>query len=442
MHRTITTFAVAAGFAAAGAVADAAAFKKPTFPRIGAISIAAPFNYDDPAYQAELARTDVAILSSYPGYKPGGESYESAVKAIKAKNPNIQLFVYVNANEHGEKGAYGSGTAWDAFRTKMESSKWWLYQAGSSGNKVVSTYRSNFYIINHSPLSVKDSGGSTAIDWITKYYVDTYYKPAPSIDGFFMDNVFVQPYVDGDWNRDGKIDKKDSKDAGKWLRQGFQRYYQLAHELMPGKYQIGNIGDWGDPKADISEYKGVANGGVLEAYIGKSYSVENYAGWKGMMDRYRKVMSAISDPKLAMLNQWGKPTDYQGVRYGLTSTLMDDGYYSFTDDGKHFHGVTWFDEFDADLGNAASLPPTAAWQSGVYRRDFEKGIALVNPKGNGARTITLEGDFIKIKGTQDKVVNDGKTVRTVTLKDRDGIILLRKNIARTPKAPPLAIGGG
>jgi hypothetical protein len=441
MHKTMTTVAVAAGFALAGAIADAATFQKPEFPRLGAISIGNPFNYHDPAYQAELARVDVAVLSNYPGFKPGGQSYETAIKAIKAKNPNILLFVYVNSNEHGKDAkVYGGGTAWDVYRNKLEASNWWLYKAGHAGTRVVSTFHKDMYIINNTPLSVKDSAGSSAMDWITKYYVDTYYKPAPSIDGLFMDNVFTQPYVDGDWNRDGKIDAKDSVDAGKWLRQGFARYYKLSAQLMPGKLQIGNIGDWGDPKATITEYQGVANGGVLEAFIGKSYSVEGYAGWQSMMDRYRKVMGAIAEPKLAIFNQWGRRTDYQAVRYGLGSTLLDDGYYSFTDDATKFHGVPWFDEYDAKLGEATTLPPKKAWQAGVFRRDYNNGIVLVNPKGNGARTVTLEGEFVKLKGTQDKLVNDGKTVRTVTLKDRDGIILMRKNPVRTPKAPPLALG--
>jgi hypothetical protein len=79
--------------------------------------------------------------------------------------------------------------------------------------------------------------------------------------------------------------------------------------------------------------------------------------------------------------------------------------------------------------------PTAAWQKGVWRRDFDNGIALVNPKGNGAQTVTLEAPYIKIKGAQDPVTNNGQTVTTVTLKDRDGIILLRQNPVIRPATP-------
>jgi hypothetical protein len=68
---------------------------------------------------------------------------------------------------------------------------------------------------------------------------------------------------------------------------------------------------------------------------------------------------------------------------------------------------------------------TASWQSGVWRRDFDNGIVLVNPKGNGAQTVSLGGSFTKLIGTQAPTVNDGSTVTSVTLADRDGIILKR-----------------
>src|SRR6202011_3929936 len=94
-----------------------------------------------------------------------------------------------------------------------------------------------------------------------------------------------------------------------------------------------------------------------------------------------------------------------------------------------------FDEYQANLGSAVSAPQTTAWQKGVYRRDFENGIALVNPKGNGAQTITLEGDFKRLSGTQVPSVNSGATVRTLTLRDRDGIILMRLTPVAAAKRP-------
>jgi Hypothetical glycosyl hydrolase family 15 len=206
---------------------------------------------------------------------------------------------------------------------------------------------------------------------------------------------------------------------------------------MPGKMQLANVADWGQTNSVLTEYKGAWNGGVMEHIIGSSWSVEAQ-GWTQMMADYRKTMDALGAPKYGIFEQYGDVTDYQAMRYGFASCAMDDGYYSFNDSAHENAGVPWFDEFDAKLGAATGPVQTSAWQSGVYRRDFENGIVLVNPKGNGQREVTLEADFVKIKGTQDPTVNDGTTVRKVTLKDRDGIVLMRAKPVKRP-APPGSI---
>jgi hypothetical protein len=52
---------------------------------------------------------------------------------------------------------------------------------------------------------------------------------------------------------------------------------------------------------------------------------------------------------------------------------------------------------------------------------------LVNPKGNGTRTVDLGGEFVRLTGTQVPAVNNGRVVTSVTLADRDGLFLLRRN---------------
>jgi hypothetical protein len=219
-----------------------------------------------------------------------------------------------------------------------------------------------------------------------------------------------------------------------WYRAGYRLYLDTLKKAMPGKMQIANVADWGQPNAVLTEYKGQFNGGVLEHIIGSSWSVEGQ-GWSQMMAHYRKTMDALGSPKYGIFEQIGSITDYQAMRYGFASCAMDDGYYSFNDQSHQNYGVPWFDEFNAKLGGAVSKPQVTAWQSGVYRRDFENGIVLVNPKGNGMRTVTLESDFVKLKGSQAPSVNDGSTVRKVTLNDRDGIVLMRVKSAKKPSPP-------
>jgi hypothetical protein len=338
------------------------------------------------------------------------------------------IFSYVNSNEL----QVNANNAWNEQRDKLNSMKWWLYPKGQSGTPVTSTWGAGWGIINNSTLTKKDASGKNGIDWLTNYFVDKLYRPAPSIDGFFSDNVFWKPRVAGDWNLDGTTDANTNPQSQTWLRQGYYRWATLTRQLMGGKFQIGNVADWGESKSILSpEYLNLLNGGVLEGMIGESYSPEAWGGFNTMMSFYRKTIVALAEPKLAVFQMDGDPTNYQVLRYGLTSCLLDDGYFAFNDHSKGYYGVEWFDEYDQKLGKATSIPPTAAWQKGVYRRDFEKGIALVNPKGNGLQTVTVGPGFKKFKGTQDPLVNNGNDVTTVTLKDRDGVI------PKVPKPPTL-----
>jgi hypothetical protein len=81
------------------------------------------------------------------------------------------------------------------------------------------------------------------------------------------------------------------------------------------------------------------------------------------------------------------------------------------------------------LGQAIDPWRTGPWSNGVWKREYQNGIVLWNPKLNGQQTVSLSGlDNLKyILGSQDPTINNGASVTngSVTLNDRDGLILLR-----------------
>lgn len=424
-----------AGCAALLVVTAASAADKPPFPRTAGVNIGSPHNYDDPAYYTKLAKLDMSVLGYWPGWRGEDRStMEQVVRKMKALNPDTMVFLYQNSMQVDDS----SGSTAD-LRAKVDQMHWWAYASGSSGDRLQTTFGANknkpIHLTNTTLFTPRDNNGYQWWEYHARWAVDNYYKPNPSIAGLYEDNVFWTPRVDADWNRDGVIDGKKSPNAGKWLREGYNKRFNLMHQLMPGKYVIGNVADWGSKQAVLTELAGTLDGGVIEGILGTSYSPEKWANWTEMMRWYRKTMDALAGPKLLIFDQHGDPTDYQAMRYGLASCLLDDGYYAFTSDG--YHGVDWFDEYDANLGQAVAPPSMAPWQKGVYRRDFENGIALVNPKGNGPVEVELEGDFKRISGKQAPGVNNGQTGRTVKLNDRDGIILLRVKSQPLPSAPKL-----
>ena len=105
--------------------------------------------------------------------------------------------------------------------------------------------------------------------------------------------------------------------------------------------------------------------------------------------------------------------------------LLDDGYFSFTDKSREYSSVPWFDEYDHKLGRALSGPPTASWSQDIWRRDFQNGVALVNPT-TSAKTVKIEPGLHRLTGNQDPTVNNGSAVSQVTLQPKDGIVLLRQ----------------
>jgi Hypothetical glycosyl hydrolase family 15 len=421
MRRYLAVLSLAMLFTSTGAFA----FTSPPFPRIG-VNWIADQNYQDPSIQQQLAHGNIALISVWPGWANGrGTTVAQVIQNLKAINPNLLVFNYVMQAEISQNSA--ANTPFAPVYAKLAAMNWYLYPSGTSGSPVPSTFP-GAVIINNTLFSPPDSNGNHWSDWIAQWFVSQY----PGFDGFNTDEVFWDPEVNGDWNRDGTTDYPSNPTVGTWYRQGYAHYFSVLNQLMPGKFQVGNIATWGAPSSVLTEYQGMLNGGVMEGMIGYSWSVETWAGWQTMMAYYRKTMAALAAPQLGMFAQVGSVTDYQSMRYGLTSTMMDNGYYIFNSSSAG-NDAPWFDEFGAALGNSISTPPTTAWQNGVYRRDFQNGVALVNPKGNGPQTVTLETTYKRLSGTQVPSINSGQTVQTLTLNDRDGIILLR--IAAPPPAP-------
>jgi hypothetical protein len=254
-----------------------------------------------------------------------------------------------------------------------------------------------------------------------------HFAQAPALDGFYTDNVFWKPRMDADWNEDGVIDSQNDPNVQLWYRTGYRHCCDIAHASMPGKYQLGNVIDPGTA--------GAVDGGLIEAILGQSYLPEAWGEFHEVMRWYRQALETTVQPQLTIFSQQGRPTDYQSFRYGLGASLLDNGYYNFNDSSNLYYNNPWLDEFNSSPGSSVTSPATAPWSQGIYRKDFENGIVLVNPKGNGLQTVTLETTYYLIKGTREPSVNSGQATMSVTLQDRDGIIWFAGSPIEQPQPP-------
>jgi hypothetical protein len=402
------------------------------FPRLAISPIGSPHDYENPQRQRHYARYDLVTLSIWPGWDWHGTSMETVVKNIKTINPKTRVFLYVINMEFDVGGNPGS-SPWRDWYNALNANTWWLYTAGTTGARVNSGFGPTHMVVNTTPFSPRNAAGENVLDFFARYTVDLFLRPNPSVDGFNLDNVFWKPRVNGDWNRDGLIDDQNSPEVQRWVREGYKAQVEAFRKRAPGKLFIGNIADWG-AASSLDNLSQQFDGGVIESLAGASYSPETWSGWPEMMRWYRTSLNATRNPRLAIFAVDGDSTDYRLFRYTYTSCLLDDGLFQYQPNNSAA-AVAWFDEFEFKLGRALAGPSTTAWKQGVYRRDFENGIVLVNPKGNGAQTIELEGDYRRLSGAQDPVVNNGSVARVLTLQERDGVVLSRISSASRPKPP-------
>ena len=160
---------------------------------------------------------------------------------------------------------------------------------------------------------------------------------------------------------------------------------------------------------------------------------EGNGRWQDSFSSYLRLHGEVGYPSVFVIN--ASTTRNQGTadcrqaRFALASTLMGDGFFSY-DYGEEEHGqIWWCDEQDANLGNplGPSINQSAGnsvAMSGVWRRDFENGIALLNSTDR-PQTVSFEAEMERLRGTQDPTVNSGQIAKSVTLAPQDGIILLK-----------------
>jgi len=386
------------------------------FPRLLGMNIGKKI-YDNPAYQARLARLDVVILGFPPDWDAShpADPMTAVVGNLKRLNPLIKVGQYTILNEAYDHRSFPSD---EDIHSEIEKNHWWLRNA--KGQQVQWTTKYGTYEVDIGEWAKPNEQGQRYSEWLAERQNRVYFKDHPEFDIWYCDNVMQRSRVTADWDHDGRDDDPTDPRIQAVFRSGMARYWTALRALQPKLILMGNTdGDLSQP-----EYRRKLDAAFIEGWMGRSWSIEHRQNWTAAMALYRTTRSNLPDGAILGVNVQGAANDYQFLRYAMASCLMDDGYFSYADRATIYSSVSWFDEFDAPLGRAKTQPPTQPWKQGVWRRDFEGGIALVNPT-DAPVTVTIEQGFRRLTGKQAPEVNNGKAATEVTLDKKDGIILVR-----------------
>ncbi|MFA6536895.1 MAG: putative glycoside hydrolase [Patescibacteria group bacterium] len=331
---------------------------------------------------------------------------------LKKLNPKIKLLAYLAPQEiRGDSGSL-SGTLRQKFFQKINY-EWWLRD--SNGTKVAWWPTNPLINITDQAVEANRTKYSDVFsDFLRDEIISTGFW-----DGIFFDNVWdnVNFLADKkiDLNNDGKEESMEIVNQ-KW-RAGMTEILQKTRQKIgANRLIIGNGGEY---------YYQNLHGVFYEHFPTK--------GWAQTMKKYSFIVKNGLSPTAGILNSnvnnSGQKNDYRKMRYGLASTLLFDGFFSFDNGDQSHREIWWYDEYELSLGDPLAPAKNISNSSqslveAVWRRDFSNGLVLLNST-NKKQKISLGGDYEKLLGQQDSATNNGGFISEVELNPFDGILLLR-----------------
>jgi len=313
----------------------------------------------------------------------------------RKKNPDIIILAYVPTVSYNN--LYWNDSLHKSLKSGIQSS-WWL--KNSTG--------SNISIWPGTSALNLNSGWA---EYLASYAATSVYGSG-LWDGIFFDEV------------------NDSAPSGSTVTNsqwadGYANLFKTTRTAVGSKAIIITNG------SSSSTFRSYINGRMFESF---PTPWEGDGDWDTVTKNYLDMEDTVGYDPIFFLNgntgNTGNQNNYQAVRFGLTSALLGGAYFGF-DYGTESHAQIWeYDEYDAYLGEPKGEPEdllnlnNTTIKESVWGRDFTNGKIVVNST-NQNQTVSLDGDYEKLHGTQDPTINNGAIVSRVTVPAEDGLILLR-----------------
>ncbi|MBK6923473.1 MAG: hypothetical protein IPH07_39160 [Deltaproteobacteria bacterium] len=244
------------------------------FPRLGGMLIGNPKSYDDPEYQAEIARLDLAVLGMYYGWGPGDATPASAIAEIRALHPEMLLANYTIMTE-----VHNSTPSSAALREKLDAElgpggegDWWARDANGNhtdwANGGYGAWDTNLTL-----FTTPDANGDHWPQWLAGSDHERLVGNI-GLDVWYSDNNMWRPRSNADWDGDGDNDDNDDPAVQDAWRDGQRAYYERAREIAPEMLIMVNAdndlsGEYKPSDADpFEQYKNIVHGAYLEHVMG------------------------------------------------------------------------------------------------------------------------------------------------------------------------------
>lgn len=332
------------------------------------------------------------------------------IRAIREANPKIKILAYVSAGELAVARASGDHASPGYQLSALAEEGMYMHHA--DGRRLAWWPGANLMnATDRGPLVNGERWNTAMPDFVRTEMMSTGLWDGVFLDGAY-DDIGSFFGKDVDMNGDGRAEDPATVNAV-WRAGMTKLIRNMRAAVGPNGLLLNN---------SSTAYAGQVNGVLFENFPRNGWTNTFRAYQQSLQQGRRPTISALN----ANTNNVDRPDDYQLMRFGLTSALLGDGYFSF-DAGDSGHSRTWwYDEYDASLGTPTGEAHIMAGTKDVWIRAFQRGIVVVNT-GAASRTVDLPGVFEKLHGRQDAATNSGALVRSLTIAAQDGMILLGRS---------------
>lgn len=364
------------------------AFAFAQYPKIGNYYL----NYDfNESVLDSLAMCDLVVLDHEVGH-----SRKEMLDSLRARNPHIKIYPYIVTQEINDDALLWSGSLRKSLYEGIQE-HWWL--KNSNGENVV--FWPGTKMLNIGAGTPEKS----SIEW-NRYFATFVCDSILATglwDGLYLDNCWHSVrWLDGniDVDRDGQPDRPATADS-LW-EVGMQVLLDIIRDSYPSISIIGNGG---------YRYGDKINGALFETF-------PVWGEWFRLMDSYWRLDSSAVASQVNFINSNTENSgeiSFQNMRFGLTSALLGDGYYSYNYGADNHSQNWWFDEYSFDLGAPLSGPQKKG-EHIFLQENFETGGECVS-LGDWEMSATLVDTLDFTTGVKADVSGEVEWNEIITSKD-------------------------
>src|SRR5215471_14369070 len=392
--------------------------------------------------------------------------------AIKAINPNIQIYLYEMGPEsqnymdstpvisinglgrHNVSRGHSMGS--------LNGNHPELFLLDSSGNRIYSVASSNpganqsWYLM--------DFGSPTyQAYWIEAVKADIASQPWVT-DGVHADNCLTFSSAGGYSATSSKYPTDAAWSAAmnnftSAIAAGLHGFGQKLWCNKGSSFVDAGAAAWRALDSSANPPDVVAEEGAFVVGFGSSSTQFFPEGnWKDQVD----LLASIKNSKVALFthtqlgegqsgtDNWGQTVTYwQALWYAIGSFILgkndtlNNSYFGWFGGNLSYSKIVWYPEYDIDLGKA--LGPYSVTTLGgvnVYSREFEKGYVLVNPTANNVASVALPQPVQQL--THDNLASPLSSIPVVTavpLNAHNAAIVMKTSSAPVDTTAPTAPAG-